>query len=502
MRSHTHATPRTSPSHTGDPAVIRQAQFNITRRRAGLKTPLPGEGAPPGTSRGFTTTPGTGAPLYTPAMTPLGRPDTGAATPAPGGAVDGGIGSAAAAAALENAAAAGARAPKMTLDQFFAHYTGEDNASFEGLLEQHNARKRAKHVHLLEAGKSAPLQLEGHPASTDEYGTSGQTPSSLVLWKFEPKNRLYYDSSQQPALQHTAKERAAMVAGPPKAVRYAATRIAPEVEEAQEQQLAAAGLAEGVDGSAAAGSRDPAELVAGRAAPPAQHGAAGGRAYLRTPSLAPGVGASPLMTWGEIGATPLRLVEDPDEGLAGLGIDPFGGEGPQFKLPQARRREVAAREVFDRKAAARRARGGRGASTTPLLDSMRRSTPGTPLSSAAQRLATQLGKGKAAGGGGGGGACRGAFGGGGATPKGSTTGLLADASLQLRASYSGATPGGGGGGSRSGGGTRGGSVTPQIGGRAAGSSKARQAGGPVSAAQAAAGVGAGSSITDDLLKLK
>lgn len=486
---------------SGDPEQIRRAQINIARRRAGLKTPLPGE--TPASGSGFTNTPGTL--LRTPAMTPLARPDTGAATPGGAAAASaaGALTRAAAEEALAAAEAAGASAPKLSLDAFLANYTGEDNASFEELLEAHNARKRARVAHHLE-GKDAPLLLEG-PSPTDEYGSSGQAPSTLVLWKFEPKNKLYYDSSQQKTLAYSDKERAAMVAGPPKGIRHAATRVAQDVEEEQQLQLAAAGLLPDDDddytggGGGRALAADPAKAVAAGAAPPPQHGggAAGARAYLRTPSLAPGVGASPLMTWGDIAATPLRLMEGPDDDLASLGIDPQGGEGPQFKLPQVRRREAAARVAFDKKKAAamRRKPGGgpAGGSATPLMDSMRRGAAGTPLSSAAQRLVTQLGKGKAAGA-----ADRGM------KAKGSSTGLLTDSALQqrLRASYGG-TPSG----------ARPPTATPQLASRGATPQLRGAKGGGASSGAAAVGKhkGHGSSsgggggfkgsITDNLLKL-
>jgi protein DGCR14 len=518
--------PRLEAIQSGDPVAIRRAQLNIARRRAGLRTPLPGETPAPATGGRFTSTPGTGA-FRTPAMTPLPRPATGAATPAglPGGGggagpdadaallgEDGGaMGSrAAAAAALDAAGAAGARAPRMSLDRFLSHYTGEDNASFEGLLEAHNARKRAKVAHHLE-GKNAPLQLEG-PHNTDGYGSGGQAPSSLVLWKFEPKNRLYYDSSQQPVVPYSAAEKAAMVAGPPKAVRHAATRLSGDVEEEQAAALAAAGLAEpeaaaggalGAAAAAAGSARDPAEAVAAGAAPRVGqvHGGAGARAYLRTPSVAPGAGgASPLVTWGEIAATPLRLVDAADEDLSGLGLDLSGEPGPSFKLPQVRRREAAAAEAFEARRAARRpsaaSGGGGGKSGTPLLDAMRRGAPGTPLSSAGQRLAAQMGRGRTPGSGG----------------KGAGTGMLADGSLQqrLRASYGGtpaATPGGGAtprlGGSTSRAtpqlGPRGGRVAKPPRGPAARAPTVVAAGGAASGA--GAGAGAGGSITDDLLNL-
>ena len=559
-------TTTTTTSTTGDPSTIRRAQINIARRRAGLKTPLPGEtphhqGGVTGAR--FTATPGTA--LFTPAMTPLGRPATGAvgdaaasgATPSAGGTAvvtavaDGGGAplptNAEAAAALAAAGAAGARAPKMSLDAFLAHFTGEDNASFEALQEAAVARKRARHAHHLE-GKNAPPQLEG-PHATDGYGTGGQAPGTLTLWRFEPKNALYYDTSERPALALTAAERAAMVAGPPKGVRHAATRLAPGFEEAREAALAEAGLgpagtaaaaaAAGGGGGAAAvaavvpGGRDPAELVAAGAAA-APHGAAAPpRAYLRTPSLAPGVGASPLVTWGDVAATPLRLLDGlgPEDGdlaalgLAAAGDDPAGGGGgPQFRLPEVRRREAAANAALEkRKAAARRGSGGSsggggatpgramltpgraGAGATPLLDSLRRTAPGTPLSSAAQRLAAQLGKG------GGRGTPAGHYGGGGGGggAGGSSTGMLTDSGLQrhLRASYGGggsgvATPLAGRTPLAGGGGGRAGSATPG----AAAVLKPRPPRAPPQPAGkggdgGGGGGGGGGQITDGLLRL-
>ena len=55
------------------------------------------------------------------------------------------------------------------------------------------------------------------------------------------------------------------------------------------------------------------------------------RAYVATPSFTPGAGGeSPLMTWGEIDGTPLRLDADDD-----IHVEPATA-GPQFKVPDAR----------------------------------------------------------------------------------------------------------------------------------------------------------------------
>ena len=49
-----------------------------------------------------------------------------------------------------------------------------------------------------------------------------------------------------------------------------------------------------------------------------------GYAYCATPQIEPGVGASPLMTWGEVESTPQRIE----------GTTPVRHSGPAFKIPQ------------------------------------------------------------------------------------------------------------------------------------------------------------------------
>ena len=162
---------------SGDPARIRRAQINIAHRRAGLRTPdasrdgrtarhtpaaggLEGEtpSGRPGTSSGWAT-PGTGlhrGMLRTPAMTPL----LGDETPS-GAAVAAGLGlgsegdptaaalsAAAATLAAHSDAASSAssqlRAPPMSLDNFLAMHTSEDNASFSKVVVEEQQRKRIK----------------------------------------------------------------------------------------------------------------------------------------------------------------------------------------------------------------------------------------------------------------------------------------------------------------------------------------------------------------------
>lgn len=490
---------------SGDPAQMKRAQLNIARRRAGLRTPLThdADGAP-NTSA---ITPSTTGLLRTPAMTPaVGVSGGGAATPAPGRTPAG----TAAAAALQEQGVdpvsaqqqVGARAPAMSLDSFFTAYEGEDNASFQVIHEQTLARKRAKVTHHLE-DKNKPLLLEAGNHSTDEYGTSGQAPSTVLTTKHTPKNTLYYDMSQQPRLALTAAETATIVAGPPKAINHGGTRSLQEDPDGPSQPGGGSG-------------QQRSSKAAGALAPGTQ-----GYGYMRTPQIVPGVDASPLMTWGDIASTPLRLDSEGQPDLQGLEVDlglddmdeaeaAAAAMGKQFTLPQVRDREAAAQQFMARKAAAsRRQQPVFQRSSTPLLNSLRRttgssgtpargggsggggSTPGsgTPgLSAAGLKLAQQLrrpGTGQRGAGAGststGDLQLRATYQRGGSTPSRPPTGQVQPSSWEATPGRSTRSSSGGGGGSSIGRGGGGG-------------------GSKVTAKPKAAAAG-NSNITDDLLKL-
>ena len=143
------------------------------------------------------------------------------------------------------------------------------------------------------AATSAPRAdtAASRPASdTDGFGTTGQPSSTLLSWPHTNKSALYYDSSQRDVVPWTEDELADMVQGPPKQIKHSATRFPSDFDSRQDQASGS-----GQSGSAAQ-----------------QAGVVRGYGVLNTPAFTPGPDQSPLMTWGDIGSTPVRLDEEDD----------------------------------------------------------------------------------------------------------------------------------------------------------------------------------------------
>ena len=169
----------------------------------------------------------------------------------------------------------------------------------------------------------------------------------MLVWPHKQKNALFYDGSQQTALALSDAELALRVAGPPKSISHANTRFS----------TADVARGAGADTPSSVGTPSTDAGEGPRSAAP-------GDAYgvLATPSLTPGAGGqSPIMTWGDIASTPLRLGDDDMPEAAGGGDD----AGPSFHIASNRRKEEVGRRMAVQAGAAlkRRATGYRG---TPL----------------------------------------------------------------------------------------------------------------------------------------
>jgi len=256
----------------------------------------------------------------------------------------------------------------MTLDQFMARYTSEDNASFREILDRTNEKRKEKSKHLAEPPHPAKRIASGDVALriTDGYGTTGQGNDVLDGWRYAPRNMLMYDGATRDSLPLSVRE-LKETAGPAKSVNHAATGF---IGAKSQQQTA---TSDSLDGS-----HVPAHA-------PAMGSEGDSYKILSTPSFDPGEDGTPLMTWGNIEATPLRLEDD----------NPAQNR-KTFTIHETPRREQIAHRLGSRASVSLSKTRGI-ASSSPAAHLARKASGlqsgnRTPMSPAAQMLAARLSK--------------------------------------------------------------------------------------------------------------
>lgn len=300
--------------------------------------------------------------------------------------------------------------PPVSLDTFLANHTSEDNASFQDILEKTNKRRKERAIATLGAPTNNPkLLLTDGKERTDGFGTTGQPIDTQTGWKYTPKNMLMYDGSTRNPLALSRKERAGLVPGPPPAINHSATRLRQQVQR-HAGLLAAGGGGDGSDtpgsttsidtkSTAAEATEDDQDVGLRR-----RHGIGSisrnnNYDILATPLFDPGVDASPLITWGDIEATPVRIeAEDlPPGSGGGIGGD---ARGPMFKINESSKRERKAHELAKKAGATLRNRpGGSGGVKGGMMH-----TPARAAARAALGRTPASARGGSNGGGGAGGA--------------------------------------------------------------------------------------------------
>ncbi|TRY85453.1 hypothetical protein DNTS_008572 [Danionella cerebrum] len=222
------------------------------------------------------------------------------------------------------------------LDSFLAKNTSEDNASFEQIMDLAEDKNKLRHAWLYEAETEFKERHKHNLAlPSSEVQALECTKAGLETWQYKAKNSLMY---------YPEGERDDTLFKKPREVLYKNTRFDMDpfckaLNKSQIQQAAALNAQfkhgkVGPDGKELLSSDSP---------------KVNGYGYEATPSPAPGVAESPLMTWGEIESTPFRL-EGSDTPLVER------SHGPSFKIPEPGRRERLGLKMANEAAAKNRAK--------------------------------------------------------------------------------------------------------------------------------------------------
>ncbi|XP_043925717.1 splicing factor ESS-2 homolog [Protopterus annectens] len=224
-----------------------------------------------------------------------------------------------------------------SLDTFLAKNTSEDNASFEQIMVVAEEKEKLRHTWLYEAEEeyqqrnTESLALPSSEVLAIESGKAG-----VETWKYKAKNFLMYYPEGVPDNDNAHKNAREVVH---KNSRFQGDPFSKALSKSQLQQAAAlnAQFKQGKVGP------DGKELI------PQESPKVNGYGFAVTPSPAPGVSESPLMTWGELESTPFRL--DGSE-------TPYVERtpGPTFKIPEPGRRERLGLKMANEVAAKNRAK--------------------------------------------------------------------------------------------------------------------------------------------------
>uniref|UniRef100_A0A8D0L3L2 Ess-2 splicing factor homolog n=1 Tax=Sphenodon punctatus TaxID=8508 RepID=A0A8D0L3L2_SPHPU len=223
------------------------------------------------------------------------------------------------------------------LDSFLAKNTSEDNASFEQIMEVAKEKEKARHAWLYEAEEEAAQRHQENLAlPSGEQQALESVKAGVETWEYKARNSLMYYPAGVPDEEEVFKKPREVVH---RNTRFLKDPFSQALSKSQLQQAAAlnAQYKQGKVGP------DGKELI------PQESPKVNGYGFVATPSPAPGVNDSPLMTWGEIESTPLRL-----DGSESPYVDRT--PGPAFKILEPGRRERLGLKMANEAAAKNRAK--------------------------------------------------------------------------------------------------------------------------------------------------
>lgn len=257
---------------------------------------------------------------------------------------------------------------KHSLDSFLTNFTSEDNNSFDEIIEKADQKLKQKFSVLFEAERLSTIEMAKSLAlpSIETQFEAIEGPKKVEMWKYTNINTVMY----VPDGVELSKEEQLEMAKNRQEVIHSNTRLAhnpwDDLKNKEAIALAAKNQTKvyngkiGVDGN----------VIENSATPQIR-----GFRFERTPSPCPGVGESPLMTWGEIEGTPFRL----DGGDTPLRPSI---PGPSFRIAEASRRETIGLKLAEK--AGERMRGQKA----KAMEAARRNMASPYIRSSLDRLAS------------------------------------------------------------------------------------------------------------------
>ena len=280
------------------------------------------------------------------------------------------------------------------LDQFMSKYTSEDNESFEKILQRTDEDHKKKYAWLYEAEERHAaitekiLRLEKsrdaqvNPLAIESGETSNETNSSVAIdlkdpidksesvplnmWKYKNKNHLMFYPEGLPTDDDLLFKK-------PKVINHSNTRLTvnPFNNDISKERMQQA-VADNRNFISEKVGHDGKSII------PNQSPNVNGYGFVATPSPMPGVSDSPMMTWGEISATPARIDTTPHHGTK--------TPGPSFTFPEESARDKLTHKMVDENTKKRKAK--KAAALKQMKASMLGGTPRSGRVGSIDRLHT------------------------------------------------------------------------------------------------------------------
>ncbi|XP_060551335.1 splicing factor ESS-2 homolog [Ruditapes philippinarum] len=223
---------------------------------------------------------------------------------------------------------------KVHLDSFLSKNTSEDNDSFKLILEEADKKHKEKHAWLFENEVNRTQEEEDRLAlpNIEQQAAITDGKAGVDTWKYKTRNHVMYipegeDLSSIELLELKKKK--------PRKIFHENTRfhLNPWNTQRSKEMIKQAASEKTMQHSGRIG-HDGKELEIGMTPK------VNGYGFVATPSPAPGVDESPLMTWGEIEGTPFQL--DPSE------TPLVPSDAPAFKIPDVPKRDQLAIELAEK----------------------------------------------------------------------------------------------------------------------------------------------------------